>query len=356
MYREAKPITSMLILFLSAIAFLAHAYNTETVEIYTSQLAVESRSPNERNIASSEALKNVYIKATGDTDVIQRYPSLSKYLNSAPRYIVGYQYQERPAFSEVDLTAKTLQLELKFDEAAIRQQLKQVGAPFWSKQRPQALVILLEKSEEGIDLLSVSNNSPLVQAIIDYSFLRGVPVSFASAPLKADAAWRATPDEVILQMAKKENANIILFGKFGHASNQKYIGQWYSIDLSKDTLIRTNHFESEDLNRLVSAGFSPIVADLAEQYAIYSNQQQGYSVSQQIIVKNVKSARDYNELVSYFRQLSAFQTVHLQSVSQDTVSFTAQVSGDVDKVAQLIALNKRLSIDSIASDLTFYWQ
>lgn len=69
------------------------ALASESVDLFTTTIDVESESRQERVVASRAALKMLLIRVTGDKSALENYPLLASSVTNADRYIASFSYQ-----------------------------------------------------------------------------------------------------------------------------------------------------------------------------------------------------------------------------------------------------------------------
>ena len=153
--------TAFLLVFFSINgSFLVAA---ELIDLYSVKLTIDSEAKQERLIASQKALETVFVRATGDTDAVKKYPVLAKNIASADQLLASYSYYQA-TIPSADYTANLvladdariteskipentqssqLMVEFAFKPQAVKQLLMSASAPFWQASRPEVLIWLV---------------------------------------------------------------------------------------------------------------------------------------------------------------------------------------------------------------------
>ncbi|EGQ7931009.1 DUF2066 domain-containing protein [Vibrio vulnificus] len=143
------------------------AYALTQVDIYRTEVAIDSTKDKGEELARQQAMKQVIVRASGYQDSVDN-PVVTKALQSSARYISQLSYGKE---------GDVMTLKLLFNDAQIRSLLTQAQLPFWSTNRNNLLVWLVE--EQNYDRKIVWEHSAsivsdqLKQAALD----RGLPLT-----------------------------------------------------------------------------------------------------------------------------------------------------------------------------------
>ncbi|EHV9587640.1 DUF2066 domain-containing protein [Vibrio vulnificus] len=143
------------------------AYALTQVDIYRTEVAIDSTKDKGEELARQQAMKQVIVRASGYQDSVDN-PVVTKALQSSARYISQLSYGK-----EGDVMA----LKLLFNDAQIRSLLTQAQLPFWSTNRNNLLVWLVEEQNYDRKIVwehsASSVSDQLKQAALD----RGLPLT-----------------------------------------------------------------------------------------------------------------------------------------------------------------------------------
>ncbi|ELK2035229.1 DUF2066 domain-containing protein [Vibrio vulnificus] len=157
-------------------------YALTQVDIYRTEVAIDSTKDKGEELARQQAMKQVIVRASGYQDSVDN-PVVIKALQSSARYISQLSYGKE---------GDVMTLKLLFNDAQIRSLLTQAQLPFWSTNRNNLLVWLVEEQNYDRKIVwehSASNVSdqlkqaardrglPLTLPVGDFDDITGIEVS-----------------------------------------------------------------------------------------------------------------------------------------------------------------------------------
>lgn len=158
------------------------AYALTQVDIYRTEVAIDSTKDKGEELARQQAMKQVIVRASGYQDSIDN-PVVTKALQSSARYVSQLSYGKE---------GDVMTLKLLFNDAQIRSLLTQAQLPFWPTNRNNLLVWLVEEQNYDRKIVwehSASNVSdqlkqaardrglPLTLPVGDFDDITGIEVS-----------------------------------------------------------------------------------------------------------------------------------------------------------------------------------
>ncbi|MCJ0804333.1 DUF2066 domain-containing protein [Vibrio vulnificus] len=158
------------------------AYALTQVDIYRTEVAIDSTKDKGEELARQQAMKQVIVRASGYQDSVDN-PVVTKALQSSTRYISQLSYGKE---------GDVMTLKLLFNDAQIRSLLTQAQLPFWPTNRNNLLVWLVEEQNYDRKIVwehSASNVSdqlkqaardrglPLTLPVGDFDDITGIEVS-----------------------------------------------------------------------------------------------------------------------------------------------------------------------------------
>ncbi|MBU3022791.1 DUF2066 domain-containing protein [Aestuariibacter sp. A3R04] len=156
----------MLIVLLS---FVSLARASSTVSVAQGVIAVDDQSQQTQRGAAREAMRQVFIKMTGQRDIVDN-PVVSHVIRNPQEYLRSYRF-------EADGT--NLLYIADFDAEALTSLLKQESLPLWGQRRPDTLIWLALESDDGQRVIIEDSASDTVKGPIKaIASERGVPVVF----------------------------------------------------------------------------------------------------------------------------------------------------------------------------------
>ncbi|MDY6978001.1 MAG: DUF2066 domain-containing protein, partial [Pseudomonadota bacterium] len=159
------------ILCVSLLAILNYSANThaaQRVVVNEAQIQVEDQTQRTQQTALKKALKQVFIKMSGSTSVLDN-PGVRAALTSPQSLLRSYRF----AFEN----NKTYYI-AEFDQAKVKEIMQRELLPLWGDRRPETIVWLAQEDEnETRTILDESLDTELQRALKQTAKERGVPLS-----------------------------------------------------------------------------------------------------------------------------------------------------------------------------------
>ena len=159
---------------------LSHlASGAEMVDTSEGRVAVSGQSQSVQQSARREALKQVFVKMSGNPSVLEN-SSVKDAIRQAQVYLRSYRFED---------TESGLIYIASFDEQALSALLRDAALPMWGSRRPQTLLWLAVKDDNGARyMLDEAQRGPMVEALYESVQERGVPISLPLMDLQDNQA------------------------------------------------------------------------------------------------------------------------------------------------------------------------
>jgi uncharacterized protein len=348
---------SFIVLSLSAAA-------AERIDVYTTTVQVETQQEADRNVAFSDALKQVIVKVTGDEQFLDK-PELDALFEKSRRYVAGFSYQKNVLFDgrtssdnadEVpvsegkssavfaqSLPEKEYLLKVQFEGDALLNHIRELGLPVWGALRPSiiAWVVMQENGERHL----VNSDYPALSASLNRESERaGLPVYLPVGDLQdlssvdLNELWGLFPSSV--QAASER-----------YPSDFKLLGRVYQAEEGlelKWTLLtggsaKTGGAKSVDYPSLWRQMTAGVAKELAQQFAVVSDPMAD-AQELRILVSGVEQFLDYASLVEHLESLSSVEEVSVQQIYQDKVGLGIGLRGSRANFEQQVSLAGKLQM------------
>ncbi|EGR0668878.1 DUF2066 domain-containing protein [Vibrio vulnificus] len=143
------------------------AYALTQVDIYRTEVAIDSTKDKGEELARQQAMKQVIVRASGYQDSVDN-PVVTKALQSSARYISQLSYGKE---------GDVMTLKLLFNDAQIRSLLTQAQLPFWSTNRNNLLVWLVEEQNYDRKIVWEHSTSSVSDQLKQAARDRGLPLT-----------------------------------------------------------------------------------------------------------------------------------------------------------------------------------
>lgn len=159
------PLLSLLLVVMVLASMKSYARNIEHVNV--GRIAVDNQSLQSQQKAGKEALAQVFIKLSGNQNVLQE-PEVAKAVDNYEQFLISSSFLKQ---------SQTLVFEATFNQAKIESLLLASGLSVWASLRPSAVLWLalddIDKQKVMVSQLSAAN---LAEKITLKSFARGVDI------------------------------------------------------------------------------------------------------------------------------------------------------------------------------------
>lgn len=331
-----------------------------TEDYFRASVPVKSQKRLERKSATEDALLKVLVRMSGSVE-LQYDDRVLQILNRASSYVEQFQYE---ALSSAELKEQGYRerLTVNFSASGVRKILNSVQMPFWSVNRPNTLIWLVEDNLEfGKQLLSQSSDAPIVQSLTLAAKARGLPLSFPVLDLddrlavSADDVW-AVNEAAIIEASARYGADVILVGRYSQTSRGEVWSIWQFFHagqtLSYDSRVVLD--EPANVEKLGSDALYPLADFLADRYAIQS----GGEERDRFVVKviGVHDFSVYRESLDYLEGLAAVSSLHIAAVKDDSLLLYLESEASIEKLMSVINLDKKLTPIQSENDQVPVWQ
>ncbi|MDD7805671.1 MAG: DUF2066 domain-containing protein [Endozoicomonas sp. (ex Botrylloides leachii)] len=301
--------------------------------LYKAEEAVQSQSDEVKQEAMKQAFEEVLIRVTGETKHLEN-STLKEALNTPDTYVKGYSYRRDT------VGAKQLYLDITFEPEAVNRLLRSAGLPIWGGNRPTTL-LLLAIDQDGERSIQADNSTDQVVQGFDAQFKkRSLPLIFPLMDVKDTSL--VSPVDVwgffisnLTPISKRYHADAILVGRL--SENQGiYDGRLVFS-------FRNQPLKEATVTDLNIAQLALVAADLAgsalaNHYAVASLDSQ----DSRLLVEQVKSFKDYSDLLNYLNKLTAVRSVQVRRLAGSTIELDLRIDGQRNQLIDTIALGRHL--------------
>ena len=306
--------------------------------LYQTMVEVADQSAAARKPAIKNALIQVLVKLTGDSN-IKSNENISALINSAERYVQQFRYQQ--AKLEDEQLEPATELWVQFDETAVNQALREYSLPVWGKERPSVLVWLAQEKNNIRNLISLDDELGYLKSIAESAETRGISLLFPLFDLEDTSAMSVSDlwagfSEPVLNASARYQADIVLTGRLTQALPTLWEINWttYTDD---EVSIWSNQAELAEM--VLEEGINELADRLAARYV---NTGSTLAESIELTVSAINSVDDYAKTLSYLESLQAVVSVKVKRVIENEVMFELNSQGGFPVLEQALKLGKQL--------------
>ncbi|MDX2426578.1 MAG: DUF2066 domain-containing protein [Cycloclasticus sp.] len=306
-------------------------------DLYSATVAVDDQSLPARNTAINVAFKKVLRKVSGRASVLAN-TSISTALLNVGSYVDQFQYKktadDQPSYW----------LTVSFQKAALDKFMQQHEIPVWGSNRPDILVWLAVDADNSRYVLD-ADSTDLVALLKTTAAETGLAVTVPLLDLKDqstlgfDDVWRGQSDKIWLA-SQRYDAKQVLFGRLQKETANTWRLNWNLINAQGSY---SEPSQPASLENVLQLSLVSVSERLANIYA-----PRGVIIKNQLIVEinGVKDLAQFVRVTEYLSSLDKVDQLEWLQVAGSKIVLELDVSGDVDVLKSIIALNTVLLPDA----------
>lgn len=302
-----------------------------TVTNYTSEALKQSL---------TQALSRVLVKISGNPSVMT-LPQVQNELTHINHLVAAYSYQ-----STADASGKPqLNLQVAFNDHAIKRLLSSAGQPIWNADRP-ATVVWLQVNHQSGDRNRVSadslSESPLASALDRDAKSRGLRLLFPMQDLDDQAAFGGDDHEPLLNVTELQQASkryhvVSMLSGYAKEVGGHWQADWlYVFDGAP---IRWQD-EADSVEQLAQRAVNNVAGTMISQLAMASPEQSESSVL--LHVAGVDDLGQYAMVQEYLQALSPVTKVSLETVDANQMVVRVRFQGTLHELQRAINASHRM--------------
>jgi len=293
---------------------------------------VASQSITDRNLATIAGLREVLIKVSGDSKVINN-PVIEQGLSKAEGLLQSYQY----VVVDDEQARYPFRLHLDFAPDTVLSLLHKANQPIWSRERPLLVTWIIE------DLKQNEKTSPKVQQLLESAVKRrGLPITQPILDLvERDTLSRFVRGEISIyrlqEISKQYGGNQVLIIKLVQGNQASWQSQWYLLSADQPLVWRIT---GDKLAIIVENGINTVVDTLAATSIKDGKRQSKRRI--RVVISDIDSASEYAKVKRSLENLVVVDNVQVMSVKPNEVTYELIYAGSWLSLTNLIALNLNL--------------
>ena len=315
--------------------------------IYEVSLPVVSQERQIRGAAFEQGLIEIAVRVSGTSMAPTQVD-----LKQATRMVRQYRYKAMSKH-EIDaymkktrtLIAPKFKLWMQFDEAKVKQLLRENGLPIWGHQRPNVLVWLAVKDGRNRYLLKKADVSQIKEAVSYEARRRGLPIIWPEYDMQDKNVvsfidiWGAFW-EPVKQASERYPVDAVILGRMNW-SNGSWTVDW---SLLMDGKTENWKLSTLDMGILMNSGVGVATDHISRRFAVFADSANDGELL--LRVSDLNSVNKYAAASHYLSSLAPVKNVYATKVNQYQVDFHIELSGDESDLKRIIALGKVLVPDT----------
>jgi len=262
------------------------------------------------------------------------------------------------AQSNVAPGASDLLLRLQFIPSAVLGLVREAGMPVWRSERPSVIAWLVEDDGQGRHILASGAQHPVVRALEDRAWERGVPLRLPLMDLddqlqvEPGAVWGRL-SQALVPASERYGADIILIGRLQVQGDDSYAGSW---EFWVDGDVRALDQAGEP-PEAVGAGAVDFLADeLVQRYAVVDRGVRELRLG----VSALRGPADYAQLLRYLSGLEFVDDVRVVRVRGDRLELALRTTAEAERLLTMFRVDGLLFADQLSGpgggDLELVWR
>jgi hypothetical protein len=356
--------------FLLLMLLLSSSTFTEEVDdLYASLVPIPDQTAASRQQGIIDALGNVLVKLTGNSEVAQ-LAVVQSALQNANLYVDAISFEALPVKFLIYGNAGYFNtgLRVNFSRSAIDNLIRNSQLSVLPSNRPKLLFwIVRDDIEDGRRfLVGDDGDFPLLefdnQVIEDLSIVmknRGIPYLFPildledQIKLSVDEAW-GLRSEKIQVASERYSADAWVAIRFYRASTGKIRGAWRYQGIGQSHF---DDFSMEPETSFVRPVIDELLDGLVAEYSYIPKQTK---TKQVVRISDVQSLDDYKNIREHLIRLELVTSIDLVSIEQDEIHFAISTEGSSDLLHTALIRSGRFRMrdDKLSSNdrsLSFDW-
>jgi len=312
---------------------ISPAFAVKVNSLYVAKIGVTTQSQEEQQKAESQALRQVLIKVTGDSHIIDN-PTLKTALTVSEKWIQAF------GFIAPHNTPTPYLLEIEFDRNGVNHLLRSAAIPIWGENRPLIVTwILAENKDHPPTLLSADHFSLLFKQQADRY---GLPIQL---PCMDSIDQTQISQNDIIQMdsiklvkaSKRYRSNSILIGHIVQTPAGLHSTWQLIADKSQWHFTLTAKTDSEIAENIVDQ----VTYALSHHYAVLTSN----DIQKNILLKvlGINEHADFTQLVRYLHHLTPVVNVGIVRITGNEVLLSLSLRSTQQSFMQAIALGSKLT-------------
>lgn len=332
-----KSFTNLFIALISIFFLSQFCFAVEISKLNEATVAVNSRSGTDRELGLEQALSNVFIKNSGNLDVLNN-PQVKRALENPNALLAQYGY-----FKKDD----QLMLKGVFESRQITNILRKAELPVWGKQRPLVLLWLSQSLDGQREIVNDSSISELRSDFKQIASEKGLPLILPLMDLNdlmkvKETDIRGVFPSAVFDASKRYHADYFVLANMQNNTNG---GIFYQFNLF--SMDRNEHLQSlysaqknaESKQVAVDTMINDLTSYFAGQYAVADS---GMDEGVYLSLDGVSQLSQLTRIEKNIRQLSAVKSIKLVEVSGSKVTFSLELYSTISDLQRQLRLENTI--------------
>jgi hypothetical protein len=316
-------------------------------QLYTAEQPVEDQSESNRQQAARQALLEVLSRVSG-LGTIPRNQPISNALAQPDRFYSEYVFVRSDDTGSQD-GAAALALEVRFQEQAILELVREARLPIWWSGRPLSMAWMVVEQEGQRSLLRDGAQLELGQALQRQARKRGLPVALPLLDLQDNL--QVSPGIVwgnflptLIRATDRYGINQLIVGRMRAqrvGDQTLYSGDW-QVAFAEDLVPVTINFSGLSAEQAANVATELATSYFAPAMTVFSGDQFEHT----LYVDEVTEIAQYARMMNYFRQFEFVEEVTVASIVDGKLALNVSTAASAKLLLSLLTRDGRLAIQA----------
>ncbi len=324
------------------------AFAIQMNSLYAGETQVHSQSPEERNKMMPIALAQVFIKVSGNNQILSN-PRIKQQLRKASSLVHQFGYTTD--------TPTTYLLKIHFDINGVNQCLRDVNAPVWGQNRPLILGWINDESTPTHDILTLKTTNPAVNIIKQNMEQRGIPFilpNMDTIDANLVSAQRITDMDIpkLFAASKRYKSNALLIGYM--TKNGELLNTQWKLIMGNDQW--EWDISGKTINDIISTIVDNVTNTLSTRFAIVTSN--AIQKNMTLKITGIHHQSDFTQMIRYLNHLTPVVNVSISSIHGNDVFLSISLRSTEASFLKTLSLGQRLSAISTKDNMNpmvFKW-
>lgn len=325
------------------VLFSTVASAVEVHGLYQVEIPVPDQTRDSRLLAYREALQQVLVRVSGQSQVMMQR-QFHEIMDNSWKLVQSYRYRQMDVQEALDkgLEHASLVLVVQLDPEQIKRLLREAERPIWGQVRPNTVTWVVVEQGGKRELLGAASSHPAKRILERRAELRGLPLQFPLLDLVDQQAVTVSDvwggfTEPVKNASLRYSDDAVFFGRV-FSRGKRWIGEWHLVVRGHESHWNVR---GDNLAAVLQPSVDIAVDDIALRYAQSTSEGEsaGYT---RVKVWNVQSLSDYAAVIKYLEKQISVVDVIPETVGSDTVVFRIRTEGNWSNVAKAISLGNIL--------------
>lgn len=344
------------ILLMGLLVLPVHA--SVKADVFSTEVALDESDADAEKAAKVAGFKQVIVKTSGDKNAPSN-PVVVKASRQSGQYLSQISYGELSGLKS---------LKMVFNPPQIQSLLRQAELPYWSEQRSNIIVWVVEDSRYSREILWEQSGSSIVNQIKYFSDLRGLPITIPVGDID-DVTGITAPElwggfvSPISSASLRYPGDAVLVVRIQQRSKSSQI-RWTLYDEEPNAMFASNREPlSGSATGQTYSAIEQVIDEISNYYASKSAVKTSGELAGTIEVQflNIVSANRFFALEKLLKEKNSVASVHVEKIVGDDITYKINLLSSMEEFEdellqsqniQRFVMDESLIVDSVVDTNT----